>query len=82
MVYLGDHVAIGQSAGAALVCDWIEARGIYGQPSRRGQIIELLGRGHHRRDRVRWAEKHESFLYPADAVVIVSRRRRARDARG
>ena len=64
----------------AHVGDWIEARGIYGQPPRRGQIIELLGRGHHARYRVRWDEKHESILYPADGVVIIPRRRRGRAA--
>jgi len=30
--------------------------------------------------RVRWDEKHESILYPADGVVIVPSRRRARHA--
>jgi hypothetical protein len=63
------------------VGDWIEARGLYGQPSRRGQIIELLGRDRHERYRVRWDEKHESVLYPSDGVVIMPRRRRARHAR-
>jgi Domain of unknown function (DUF1918) len=53
------------------VGDWIEARGLYGQPARRGQIIDLIGRGRHERYRVRWDEKHESIVYPADGVVIV-----------
>jgi hypothetical protein len=66
------------SAGAR-VGDWIEARGVYGQPPRRGQIIELLGRNRHERYRVRWDEKHESILYPADGVVVVPRHPRARD---
>jgi hypothetical protein len=65
---------------SARVGDWIEARGIYGQPPRRGQIIELLGDGAHERYRVRWDEQHESIIYPADGVIIVPRRRRARDA--
>ena len=64
----------------ARVGDWIEVRGIYGQPPRRGQIIELLGPSHHERYRVRWDEKHESILYPADGVVIIPHRRRARAA--
>jgi hypothetical protein len=64
----------------AHVGDWIEARGLYGQPPRRGQIIELLGSARHERYRVRWDEKHESILYPADGVVIIPRRRRARHA--
>jgi hypothetical protein len=65
---------------AARVGDWIEARRIYGQPPRCGQILELLGRDHHEHYRVRWDEKHESILYPADGVVIIPRRRHARDA--
>jgi Domain of unknown function (DUF1918) len=69
-----------QMTSAVHVGDWIEARGIYGQPPRCGQILELLGRDHHERYRVRWDEKHESILYPADGVVIIPRRRRARDA--
>jgi hypothetical protein len=68
------------TSSSARVGDWIEARGIYGQPPRRGQIIEQLGRGRHERYRVRWDEKHESILYPADGVVIVPRPRRARHA--
>ena len=61
--------------GKARVGDSIEARGVYGQPARRGEIIELLGQGPHERYRVRWDEEHESILYPADGVVITSRRR-------
>jgi Domain of unknown function (DUF1918) len=60
---------------AGRVGDWIEARGLYGQPPRRGQIVELLGDGRHRRYRVRWDEKQESILYPADGVIIIPRRR-------
>jgi hypothetical protein len=60
----------------ARVGDWIEARGLYGQPPRRGQIVELLGRARHRRYRVRWDEKHESILYPADGVIVIPRHRR------
>ena len=74
-------MATAQSTNGARVGDWIEARGIYGQPPQRGQIIELVGRGPHQRYRVRWDEKHESILYPADGVMIIPRRRRARHAR-
>ena len=70
-----------QTASAAHVGDWIEARGLYGQPPRRGQIIELLGHDEHEHYRVRWDEKHESMLYPADGVVIMPRGQRARHAR-
>ncbi len=65
----------------AHVGDRIEARGLYGQPSRRGQIVELLGRDRYERYHVRWDEKHKSILYPADGVLIVPRRRRARHGR-
>jgi len=68
------------TSSTAHVGDWIEARGLYGQPPRRGQIVELLGRERHRRYRVRWDEQHESILYPADGVIIIPRRRRARHA--
>ena len=60
--------------------DWIEARGLYGQPARRGEIIELVGHGPHARYRVCWDEKHESIVYPADGVVIIPRRGRKRCA--
>jgi hypothetical protein len=53
------------------VGDWIEARGIGGGPTRRGQITELLARGRHARYRVRWDEQHESIMYPADGVLII-----------
>ncbi len=62
----------------ARVGDLIAARGVYGQPPRRGQILELIGDGPHRRFLVRWDEQDESILYPADGVVITpSRRSRA-----
>jgi hypothetical protein len=56
------------------VGDWIEPRGLYGQAPRRGQILEVLGDGPHERYRVRWDDKHESIVYPADGVVIIPRR--------
>jgi hypothetical protein len=70
-----------QTTSAGHVGDWIEARGLYGQPARRGQIIGLIGRERHERYRVRWDEKHESIVYPADGVVIIPRRLRNRHAR-
>jgi hypothetical protein len=45
-----------------------------------GHIGELMGRDHHERYRVCCNEKHESTLYQDDGVVIIPRRRRARDA--
>lgn len=50
--------------------DWVEVRGLPGHPSRRGQIVELLGHGEREHYRVRWDELHESILYAADGVII------------
>jgi Domain of unknown function (DUF1918) len=50
--------------------DWIECRGVHGQAPRRGEIIEVLGREGHEHYRVRWDEKHESIVYPADGVIV------------
>jgi hypothetical protein len=55
----------------ARVGDWLEARGIHGGPSRRGEITEILGRPGHEHFRVRWDEQHESIVYPADGVSVV-----------
>lgn len=51
--------------------DWVEARGLPGQASRRGQIVEVMGQGDHEHYRVRWDERHESILYPADGVLVL-----------
>jgi uncharacterized protein DUF1918 len=60
-----------KTTSSAQVGDWIEARGLHGQPSRRGQIVELLGHDRHEHYRVRWDEQHESILYPADGIIII-----------
>ena len=52
------------------VGDWIEPHGVHGQASRRGEIIEVLGREGHEHYRVRWDEQHESIVYPADGVIV------------
>jgi hypothetical protein len=57
------------------VGDLIEARGLYGQRPRRGEIVEVLGRSKHPRYRVRWDENHVSILYPSDGVIVVPRGR-------
>jgi hypothetical protein len=63
------------------VGDRIETRGLHGEPARRGEIVELLGREGHEHYRVRWDEHHESILYPADGVIITpGPERRARRA--
>jgi hypothetical protein len=67
-------MAAKHTASNAHVGDLIEARGLYGQPARCGEIIELIGRSPHERYRVRWDEKHESIVYPADGVRIIPRR--------
>jgi Domain of unknown function (DUF1918) len=51
--------------------DWLEASGIHGQPVRRGQIVEVLGESGHERYRVRWDDRHESIVFPADGVNII-----------
>ena len=50
--------------------DWIQSRGVHGQAPRRGEIIEVLGREGHEHYRVRWDERHESIVYPADGVIV------------
>ena len=57
-------------ASTARVGDRIEARGLHGQPSRRGEIVELLGTAGHEHYRVRWDDQHESIAYPTDGVII------------
>lgn len=59
--------------------DWLEARGLPGQPSRRGQIKEILGHDGHEHYRVRWDEQHESIVYPADGVMVIPRSARSSD---
>jgi hypothetical protein len=61
------------NSGGAQSGDWVEARGLPGQPSRRGQIIEVLGHDEHEHYRVHWDERHESILYPADGVIVLGR---------
>jgi hypothetical protein len=66
---------------SARVGHWIEERGIDTSPSRRGQIIELVGSGRHERYRVRWDEQHESIVYPADGVLVIPARGAAHPGR-
>ena len=61
---------------AARVGDWVEARGIHGEPARRGRIDEILGDPGHEHYKVRWDEQHESIVYPADGVVIIKKKNR------
>jgi hypothetical protein len=75
-------MATGHDTHGVRVGDSVEARGVHGQAPRRGEIVELLGLGGHARYRVRWDEKHESIVYPADGVVVIPRRRETRRRRG
>lgn len=59
------------STADARLGDWLEARGIHGEPARRGEIVEILGGPGHEHFRVRWDEQHESIVYPADGVSVV-----------
>ncbi len=67
-------MAIAKTTSSGHVGDWIETHGVHGEPARRGQIVELLGREGHEHYRVHWAEQHESILYPADGVIITPQR--------
>ncbi|HSD81931.1 MAG TPA: DUF1918 domain-containing protein [Solirubrobacteraceae bacterium] len=60
-----------QSRVEGRVGDWLEAHGLHGEPARRGEILEVLGQPGHHRYRVRWDERHESIVFPADGVTIV-----------
>jgi len=51
--------------------DWIEVDVVGGGPSRRGQILEILGTSGHEHYRVRWDEQHESLHFPADGTRLL-----------
>jgi Domain of unknown function (DUF1918) len=59
--------------GIAGVRDQIEARGLHGRPSRRGNVVELLGSVVQQHYRVRRDDQHESIVYPNDGVIITAR---------
>ena len=63
-----NEIRIAENAQAG---DWLETRGIHGEPARRGEIVEILGAPGHVHYRVRWDEKHESIVYPADGVGVI-----------
>ena len=56
---------------AARVGDWIEVKGLPGRPTKRGQIVEVLGADQHVHFRVRWDEQHESLLYPTEGAAVI-----------
>jgi len=65
----------------AHVGDWLQTRAIHGGPGRSGEVVAVLGESGHEHYRVRWDEQHESILYPADGVDVVTPARRRRAAR-
>ena len=54
--------------------DWIEVRSTVDAPSRRGEVLEVLGHDAHVHYRVRWDDEHESIFYPAHADFLIHRR--------
>lgn len=53
-----------------------------GRSAREGDVVEVLGTGDAARYRVRWADGHESMLFPsAGNVRVVSQRRASKAAR-
>jgi Domain of unknown function (DUF1918) len=61
------------STTEAQVGDLLEAHRIHGEQTRRGEIVEVLGGPGRQHYRVRWDERHESIVYPADGVTVVRR---------
>jgi hypothetical protein len=68
------HVSAKNMPAEARIGDHLEARGIHGEPARRGQIVEILGEPGHEHYKVRWDERHESIVYPADGVEIIRKK--------
>jgi len=60
-----------ESRVGARAGDRIEAHGIHGDRARRGEIVEVLGEPGHERFRVRWDDRHESIVFPADGVRVL-----------
>lgn len=63
------------------VGDFVEVRGLPGCPTRRGQVVRLLGSGGHERYLIKWDEKHESIYFPADGSLHVLRHGKVNGAR-
>jgi uncharacterized protein DUF1918 len=70
------HMSAKNTPAAARIGDLLEARGIHGEPPRRGQIVEILGEPGHEHYKVHWDEQHESIVYPADGVAVIHKKRR------
>jgi hypothetical protein len=59
------------TTSAARVGDCVEVNGLPGRPTKRGEIVELLGEGEHLHFRVRWDDQHESLLFPTEGATVV-----------
>jgi Domain of unknown function (DUF1918). len=46
-----------------------------GEPSRTGEILEVLGEPGHEHFNVRWEDNHVSVFYPSSDATIQSRRK-------
>jgi len=55
----------------AQVGDRLEVHGTPGKPTRRGEIVEVLGNAGHEHYLVRWESDHESIVYPAEGVNVI-----------
>ena len=53
--------------------DSLEVNSRGGRAARRGEVLELLGAPGHEHYRVRWADGHESIVFPTEGVHIVRR---------
>ena len=45
---------------------------VLGTPSRRGEIVEVIGDGELQHHRVRWDDGHESVYFPGPDAHVVS----------
>lgn len=45
---------------------------VLGGPSRRGEIVEVIGEGERQHYRVRWDDGHESVYFPGPDAHVVS----------
>jgi hypothetical protein len=70
------YMSAKNTPAAARVGDRLEAQGIHGEPARRGEIVEILGEPGHEHYKVRWDERHESIVYPANGVHIIHKKSR------
>ena len=46
-----------------------------GEPSRTGEILEVLGEPGHEHYSVRWEDEHVSIFYPSNDAIVETRRK-------